>query len=55
LQREESLQDRRKIQEKWVIPIQNEKALFLQCHIVVIAVKLIYGPGIGNDVMNWGD
>ncbi len=34
------------------IPIQNEKALFLQCHIVVIAVKLIYGPGIGNDVMN---
>jgi hypothetical protein len=37
------------------IPVQNEKAPFLQCHIVVIAVKLIYGTGIGNDVMNGGD
>jgi hypothetical protein len=36
-QQEESLQDRRKTQKEWVIPIQNEKALFLQCHMVVIA------------------
>jgi hypothetical protein len=35
-----------------VIQDQNEKALFLQCHIVVIAVKLIYGTGIGNNVMD---
>ncbi len=30
----------------------QKKALFLQCHKVVIAVKLIYGTGIGNDVMD---
>jgi hypothetical protein len=39
---ERSLQDRRKILQGRVIPVQNEKALFLQCHIVVVAVKLIY-------------
>jgi hypothetical protein len=38
-----------------LISVQNEKALFPQCHIVVIAVKLNYGTGIGNDVMNGGD
>ncbi len=31
---------------------QNEKALFLQCHIVILAVKLINSTGIGNDVMD---
>jgi hypothetical protein len=36
-------------------PIQNEKALFLQCHMVVKAVKIIYEIGIGNDVLNRGD
>jgi hypothetical protein len=40
-QREESLQERRKIPQEWVIPVQNEKAPFFQCHIVVIAVKII--------------
>lgn len=30
----------------------QKKALFLQCHKVVIAVKLIYGTGLGNDVMD---
>jgi hypothetical protein len=29
-----------------------KKALVHQCHNVVIAVKRIYGPGIGNDVMD---
>jgi hypothetical protein len=41
-QQEEPLQDRRMIQKEWIIPIQNEKALFLHCHIVVLTVKLIY-------------
>jgi len=40
-QQERSLQDRRKILQERVIPVQNEKALFFQCHIVVIAVKII--------------
>ena len=34
----------------WVILVRNEKALFRHYHIVVIAVKLIYGTGIGHDV-----
>jgi hypothetical protein len=32
-----------------IIPVQNEKALFLQCHKVVIIVKHIYGIDTGND------
>jgi hypothetical protein len=54
-QQERSLQDRRKILQGRVIPVQNEKALFFQCHIVVLAVKLIYGTGIVNDVMDGED
>jgi hypothetical protein len=34
------------------IPVHHEKALFLLCHIVVLFVKIIYGTGIGNDVMD---
>jgi len=26
-----------------LVPVQNDKATFLYCHIVTIAVKLIYG------------
>ena len=40
-QRKGSLQDRRWIQKGRGIPVQNEKALFLQCHIVVLVVKTI--------------
>jgi len=44
----------------WLLPAKKradfsskcKKALFLQCHKVVIAVKLIYGTGLGNDVMD---
>jgi hypothetical protein len=52
LQQEESILERRKIQKEWAIPVQNEKALFFQCHIVPLSVNLINGTGIGNDVMN---
>ena len=34
------------------VPVQNDKAPFLYCHIVAIAVKLIYETGIGNDGMD---
>jgi sulfur relay (sulfurtransferase) DsrF/TusC family protein len=40
-QQEESLQERRLIQRERVIQVQNEKALYLQCHMVVLAVKII--------------
>ena len=37
------------------VQVQNDKASFLYCHNVAIAVKLIYGTGIGNDGMDgWG-
>jgi hypothetical protein len=55
LQQQESLQERRRIQEEWTIPVQNEKALFSRYHIVVLIVNLIYETGIGNDEMNGGN
>jgi hypothetical protein len=47
-----SIQERRKIQEERVIPVHNEKILFFRYYIVVLFVKLIHGPGIGNDELN---
>jgi hypothetical protein len=35
-----------------LVPVQNDKAPFLYCHIVAAAVKLIYGTDIGNDGMD---
>jgi hypothetical protein len=35
-----------------LVPVQNDKAPFLYCHIVATAVKLIYGTDIGNDGMD---
>ena len=35
-----------------LVPVQNDQAPFLYCHIVAIVVKLIYGTGIGNDGMD---
>ncbi len=51
-QRQGSLQDRRWVQKGRDFPVQNEKALFLQCHKVAFAVKLIYETGFWNDVMD---
>ena len=35
-----------------LVPVQNDKTLFLPNHIVVLSVKLIYEAGIGNDGRN---
>jgi len=55
LQQQESPQERRRIQEKWIISFQNEKAQLFPCPIVTLPVNLIYRTGIRNDVINRKD
>ena len=55
MQQEASIQEKRKTQREWAIPVQSERVLFVRYHTVALTVNLIHGTGSGNDEMSGGN